>query len=127
MVTQVDPELPGTVEELVEAPDGIDELVVGAESRAVPDGPEHAGTAKSAVTAAAVIPLRKTLIDPTSFRRAPSTCIWTMANRREFQVDHAYLARSARRLGHTRFPPDVAPPQGRLIVHRGKADHAGRL
>lgn len=82
MVTQVDAELPGTGEEFVEPADGVDEVVVGSDSRAVPDVPEHAGTAKSAVTAAAVSPPRKILIR-SAFLQSRAVCfVWTMASRR---------------------------------------------
>lgn len=54
-------ELPDGPDEAVELPDGVDEVLVGPDWP-VPGLTEHAGTAKSAVTAAAVSAPRKILI-----------------------------------------------------------------
>ncbi len=67
------------VDEVVELLAGVDEVVVGADWP-VPELTEHAGTAKSAVTAAAVSPPRRFLIRSGSLPSGPSSCVgrWTI-------------------------------------------------
>lgn len=100
VVTHVVPEPLDRVDEVVEPPEVVDELVealdgvvevVGAEVlveedwRAVPALPAHAGTAKSAATAAAVSPRRKILMGAGLSFRPVRLLRWTTKTRPWFR------------------------------------------